>query len=303
MNSEEQERLADSPLTLNPLIGVSIADLADSAMKVLRQVAVQPTVAAEYWFRLQAELARALLERDLQPEHDKRFADEAFASNPFFGGLARAWQAWQRTSLAWTEAAGFDGVERERARFLVGLVTDALVPTNFLLGNPSALRKARATNGRSLLQGARHYVDDLINNRGMPSQVDKQAFKVGENLAVTPGAVVHREDIFELIQYTPRAGQVSDTPVFIAPPQVNKFYIYDLSPEKSLIKFLVDQGQQVFVMSWRNPQKAQRDWTLANYVEAIERGLEVAREVSGAAQLHTVGACAGGITQIGRAHV
>ena len=296
MNSEEQDRLADTPLTLNPLIGVSVEDLAASAAKVLRQAALQPNVAAEYWFRLQAELARALLNRNGQPVKDKRFADEAFTGNRFFGGLAQAWQAWQRTTLAWTDAAGFDGVDKDRARFIIELITDAFAPTNFLLGNPSALRKVRDSNGKSLIEGARHFFHDLLNNGGMPSQVDQSAFKVGENLAITPGAVVYREDIFELIQYQPNSGRVSGTPVFIVPPQVNKYYIYDLSPEKSLLRFLVEQDQQVFVLSWRNPTKEHRDWTLANYVDGVERAMDVAREVSGATQLHTVGACAGGIT-------
>ena len=296
MNSEEQERLADSPLTLNPLVGVTMEDLTDSAVRVVRQALLQPNVAAEYWFRLQGELARVLLDRDRAAVKDKRFADATFSSNRFFGGLAHAWHAWQRTSLAWTDAAGFDDVGKQRARFLIELVTDALAPTNFLLGNPSALRRARETSGQSLLRGARHFIDDVLHNGGMPSQVDKGAFKVGENLAITPGAVIYREDIFELIQYQPRAGQVSGTPVLIVPPQVNKYYIYDLAPDKSLMQFLVAQGQQVFVLSWRNPSKEHRDWTLANYVDGIERAMDVAREVTGAQQLHCVGACAGGIT-------
>ena len=148
--------------------------------------------------------------------------------------------ATERTVQEWVDEVGFDALERERARFLRGLVADGLAPSNFLLGNPSALRKARDTRGSSLLEDSRHFIGDLVYNGGMPSQVDTSAFQVGGNLATTEGAVVHRDPILELIQYRPRAPNVEARPILIVPPQINKFYVYDLSAEKSMVRFLLD---------------------------------------------------------------
>ena len=173
----------------------------------------------------------------------------------------------------WVDEVGFDALERERARFLAQLVADALAPSNFLLGNPSALRKARATRGWSLLRGLRHFARDLVRNGGMPSQVDTSAFRVGGNIATTEGAVVHRDPILELIQYRPLRATVSARPILIVPPQINKFYVYDLTAEKSMVRFLLERGFQVFMVSWRNPTAEHRDWGLEDYVDAIERAL------------------------------
>jgi polyhydroxyalkanoate synthase len=202
----------------------------------------------------------------------------------------------QRTAHDWVDAVGFESIDRQRAHFLLGLVTDALAPSNFLLGNPSALQRARETRGGSLVKGARNFIDDVLHNGGMPSQVDKRPFKVGENLANTPGAVVFRNPIIELIQYTPRTPRVQTRPVFIVPPQINKYYVYDLAPEKSLVRYLLDAGFAVFVVSWRNPTPEFRDWGLAEYVDALEAGIDAARAITGQRSVAGIGACAGGIT-------
>ena len=136
----------------------------------------------------------------------------------------------------------------------------------------------------------------MTANGGLPSMVDKSKFTVGENLAVSPGKVVYAEDHLELIQYAPQTDEVWSRPVFIVPPQINKFYIWDLAPGRSIVEHLVAQGHQVFIVSWRNPTEAQADWDLESYVEALDRATAVACEISGSPDLNVVGACSGGIT-------
>jgi polyhydroxyalkanoate synthase len=142
----------------------------------------------------------------------------------------------------------------------------------------------------------RNLIGDLRHNQGMPSQVDKSAFTVGVNLANTQGAVIHRSEVLELIQYQPRTERQHGQPLLIVPPQINKFYIYDLAPDKSMVKYLLDEGFQVFMVSWRNPTPEHRSWGLDDYVTALDQAIDVSREVAGAERVNTVGACAGGIT-------
>jgi polyhydroxyalkanoate synthase len=289
---------ADSTLALNPVVGVSFEDIVKAGAMVARQALLQPAIGAEYATRFWQESIRiAFGVSDAAPNpKDSRFADPAYREGPIFKRVAQNWLAFEKVAHAWVDAAGFDGIDRDRARFVTSLVTDALAPSNFLFANPGALRKARQTRGGSLFRGLRNFVDDLVHNGGMPSQVDKRPFKVGENLATTPGKVVHREPIAELIQYQSTTTNVQRRPIFIVPPQINKFYVYDMSPEKSLVRFLVDAGFQVFMVSWRNPTKEYRDWGLAEYVETVESCIDVTREITGASAVDGVGACAGGIT-------
>jgi polyhydroxyalkanoate synthase len=186
--------------------------------------------------------------------------------------------------------------DEARARMMLGLVTDMLAPTNTLWGNPAALKRTLETGGRNLVTGAKQMFEDWRDNGGMPASVDRDSFEVGETLALTPGDVVHRSELLELVQYRPQTPTVHGTPLFIVPPQINKYYLWDLAPGRSLIEFLVQQGFQVYVVSWFNPGAAQADWGLEDYVLALEEAMEVARSVSKAPQLHLLGACSGGIT-------
>jgi len=234
---------------------------------------------------------------DLAPDpKDRRFSDPAWEENPLYRRAAQRWLAWRRSLEGWVEKTDLDELDRQRARFLVDLLADAVAPTNFLLGNPSALRRARETGGRSLVQGFRNYLDDLVKNQGMPAQVDKSQFKVGGNMASTPGAVVFRNELVELIQYRPTTETVQERPCFIVPPQINKYYIYDMSPAKSFVAHAVAQGLQVFIVSWRNPKPEHRRWGLDDYVEAIEEAIDATLEITGEDTVNGVGACAGGIT-------
>ena len=143
--------------------------------------------------------------------------------------------------------------DAERARFIVSLLVDAMAPTNSISGNPVALKKLVETRGASLIHGLENFTRDLARNGGLPAQVDKHKFAVGKNLATTPGAVVYRSPVLELIQYRPMSNEVYTRPLLIVPPQINKFYVFDLAPEKSIVQFALKGDLQTFAISWKNP--------------------------------------------------
>ncbi|MBP6682845.1 MAG: alpha/beta fold hydrolase [Halioglobus sp.] len=288
----------DHVVTLNPIVGMSLEDLGRAGIDVLQAGVSHPMMAAEHLLRFNRELVKVMLGRAVQEpaSGDRRFQDEGYRSSRLHSRLMQGWLALNATVNEWVESMGFEGNELERARFVAALVTDAVAPSNFLLGNPAALRKARESRGASLVAGLGNLVNDLRHNNGMPSQVDKSAFTVGTNLAATPGAVIHRSEILELIQYQPRTAKQQSRPVLIVPPQINKYYVYDLSPDKSMVGYLLEQGFQVYMVPWRNPGREHRSWGLDDYVLALDEAIDVCRDVSKAPAVNVVGACAGGIT-------
>jgi polyhydroxyalkanoate synthase len=208
----------------------------------------------------------------------------------------QAYLAWRHSLHRLVDELQLDPKSRERGRFALTLLTEAAAPTNTLLGNPAALRKAGKTRGRSLWKGMRQFAADALHNGGLPSQVDRRPFHVGENLATTPGDVVFRNPVLELIQYRPATPSVRERPLLFIPPQINKFYILDLAPGRSLIEHAVAQGFQVFAVSWRNATPAQREWDLSTYVAALRDASDVILSITGSARLNVAAACAGGIT-------
>jgi polyhydroxyalkanoate synthase subunit PhaC len=269
--------------------------LLGTAARLFAQV---PTVAG-VGKKLAGELARVALGRsDVEAERrDWRFKDPTWTGN---AGYHRLMQGYLATCQALGELAEqadpSDWRQRERARFLVTMLTSALSPTNTLLGNPAALKVALETGGGSLRKGARNFVSDLRHNGGMPSQVDRSEFVVGKDVAATPGAVVYRDDVLELLQYRPQTASVHPIPVVIVPPQINKYYFMDIAPGRSLTEYALQRGLQVFAISWRNPGKDHRDWDLDTYGHAIISALDAAQEITTSDQVHLFGLCAGGIT-------
>lgn len=301
--AQDPRNVADTPYAdgfVDPKVfaGLDPKQALSAVKELLAQSAKNPGLLARHQFAFAQELARALMgTSEVEPSKgDRRFADPSFEKNPLFRAWIQSYLAWQRELDAWVDDAGLDKKNTERARFFVSLVTDALAPTNFLLGNPSALRKAVDTGGKSLLQGVRHIAEDITGNAGLPAQVDKSAFTLGENLATTAGAVVFRNPVLELIQYAPATDKVRERPLIMVPPQINKFYIYDMSPGKSLIEYAVRSGFQIFAVSWFNPTADQRDWGLETYLKALEEGIDAAREIIGSKDVNILGACSGGIT-------
>jgi polyhydroxyalkanoate synthase len=230
---------------------------------------------------------------------DKRFTHPAWTDNPFYRRLLQGYLVERQALMGFIDDVNLDHKSRERARFAVSLFTEAAAPTNTLLGNPGALAKAAQTRGRSLVTGLRHFAHDLRHNGGMPSMVDSRPFQVGGNLAITPGQVVHRSDVFELIQYAPSTAQCYQRPLVAIPPQINKYYITDLAPGRSLVEHTVAAGVGYFAVSWRNPTPAQRDWNLDTYVAACKEAIQVACEITDSPDCNVLGMCAGGITLAG----
>jgi len=228
---------------------------------------------------------------------DKRFADPAFAQNPVYKRMMQSYLAWRASLLDLVqEDKSVDWKDAEQLRFATMLITEAVAPTNSLLGNPGALKHAFDSAGLSLIRGLRNFLGDVINNGAMPAQVDKRPFEVGKNLGVTPGAVIYRGDLCEVIQYEPRSPKVYARPLVMIPPQINKFYIMDLAPKRSFIEYALDHGIQLFTISWRNPGIAMRDRSLDDYVEAVKKAIAIACEVSVSPDCNVLGICAGGIT-------
>jgi polyhydroxyalkanoate synthase len=171
-----------------------------------------------------------------------------------------------------------------------------MAPTNSLAGNPAALKKLVDTGGASLVHGLENLIGDLARNGGLPSQVDRRKFAVGTNLATTPGSVVYRNPVMELIQYRPVGHEVHRRPLLIAPPQINKFYVFDLVPEKSIVQFALQGDLQTFAISWKNPTPAESHFGLDTYIEAMEQAVDVMRDVTGSQDVNIWGSCSGGIT-------
>jgi polyhydroxyalkanoate synthase len=245
---------------------------------------------------LVGDVATALVGRSpVEPAPgDRRFADPAWSSNPVYRRWAQAYLTVERAITAMVEDADVDWPTRERARFAAGILGTALAPTNTLVGNPAAVKRAFDTGGRSLLRGGRNLLHDLRHNRGMPRQVDTSPFRVGENVGATSGEVVFRNDVVEIIQYTPTTPTVRSVPLLIVWSVINRYYILDLAQQRSFIEHALSQGIQVFVTSWRNPTEDHGDWNLDTYAQALIDAMDAVREITGSEQVGTVGLCAGG---------
>jgi polyhydroxyalkanoate synthase len=195
------------------------------------------------------------------------------------------------------EAADSPWQRQARARYLANIITSTVSPTNFMLTNPLALKRAFETGGWSVLRGSLNTLRDLAGG-GMPRMVNRQAFGVGEKLACTSGAVVYREEIFELLQYTPATSVVYSRPLLMVPPELNRYYVLDLAPERSMVEFAVEHGIQTFMIVWRNPRPelGHGRWGVDDYLAAEARAAEIVRNITGSDTVNWLGLCAGGIT-------
>src|ERR1700745_197263 len=281
---------------------VEIPSLRD-AVNGLAAALTQGTAVAREASRLGAELTRiAWGLSDVAPANgDRRFTDPAWTSNPVFRMI-------QQTYLASAQALdrivsqlgeGASGTRAEQARFAANIMTSAAAPTNFLVSNPTALKRAFDTGGMSLIRGARNFTRDVRRNGAMPSMIEPGAFEVGRDLAVTPGAVVARDAVAEVLQYAPATDTVFARPVLVAPPPIGRFYFLDLRPGRSFIEYSVGRGLQTFMLSWRHPGKEQRDWDLDTHPARVLRAIAAIRDITGSDAVNTIGFCAGGIITTG----
>ena len=303
-DTQSAESLSDQAsrhtLALNPLVGLRSKDLFDSAGILFNAMLNEPKVAVAQWVSFLGELSEIIggkSNRAPQPG-DKRFTDPTWTNSALHSRLLKAYLAWSAAVENFISRTSLNEVDKQRANFFTTILVDALAPTNTLIANPAAMRKLLDTGGDSLRKGLMNYLEDLFKNGALPSQVDTSAFKVGQNLATTSGSVVFRNELIELIQYAPTTPTVWKRPLVITPPQINKYYATDLSPDKSLIRFLLDGGIQTFAVSWRNPTVENRDWGLDTYVAALDKAVDAVREIAGSNDITMMGSCSGGITSV-----
>jgi polyhydroxyalkanoate synthase subunit PhaC len=246
--------------------------------------------------RLGRELARvaAGAAEAEPPRGDRRFGDPAWTQSWLFRRLMQGYLAAGRSLDGLIEDAELDLQDERRVRFAAENLFDALAPTNFPWSNPAALKALIETGGANFVRGGRNLVRDMSSPPRLPASVDPAQFKVGENLAATPGAVVLRTEQFELIQYRPQTEAVRSVPLLSVPPMVNRYYLVDLAPGRSLIEYLVRRGQQVFAMSWRNPDERQRAWDLESYAASALEAVEAVCSITGSDRSHLAGNCSGG---------
>jgi polyhydroxyalkanoate synthase len=250
---------------------------------------------------LTAEIARAATGRSqLAPaKGDRRFSDPAWEDNWLLHRLLQGYLAVGETVDGLISDADVDWRSERLARLAAGNVVDALAPTNFAWSNPTVLKETVNTGGANLIRGGRRLLNDLSSPPRLPATVDTSKFEVGGNLAATPGSVVLRTDVFELIQYKPSTPQVREVPLLIVPPTINKYYIVDISPGRSMIEHFVAQGQQVFAISWRNPEQAQGHFDLDTYAQAVSEARDAVASIASVDQVHLAAACSGGIVASG----
>jgi polyhydroxyalkanoate synthase len=296
-NSELADAASGAMLGPNPFIGIRGEDVIATAGALTKEAAAHPMLVLEQEAELVREIALVFAgQSTLKPARDdKRFIDAAWTANPFYRMFLGGYLAWTKSLDDFIDKSSFDPRTKERAHFVRQLVTDAMSPSNSL-AHPAALKRAVETGGASIVDGLRNMTSDLFNNSGMPSMVDKSAFEIGKNLAMTKGSVVFRNEVLELIQYQPQTELIHATPLLIVPPQINKYYVFDLSPEKSMVDFLLKGGIGCFVVSWRNPTSAQRDWGLDTYVSALIEAIAAIKEIAGCEKINIAGACAGAMT-------
>ena len=285
---------------------VDLAGFSESLLSVLTRAARQPGDVAAAMMRYSASLARigpvaaarwlgAEAEPPVPVGADKRFADPSWNDNPAFFALRQAYLAGIQLADDVRAAGAGEAVADAKAGLAADFLRDALAPTNFLLTNPAAIKRAIETGGASLAAGAGNFVDDLLRNGGRPRQVDTSHFKIGENMAATPGQVVFSNELMELIQYAPQTPKVRTVPMLASPPWINKYYIMDLAPGRSFIEWAVQHERTVFAISYRNPDASMRDVTLDDYlIHGPREALDVITEITGSPKIDITGLCLGG---------
>ena len=226
---------------------------------------------------------------------DKRFSDPAWQTNPLTKRSMQAYLAAAEFVANLFADAELDWRDAERIRFVLDVVMEGLAPSNNPLISPLGWKAIIDTGGLNVVRGVRRFLSDMAVPPRIPSMVEPDAFTVGEDLAATPGEVVYRNEVFELIQYTPQTEKVWTVPLLMVPPVINKFYILDIASGRSMVEYLLRQGHQVFAISWRNPTAAQRSWGCDTYGGAIVDALDTIRSVTGSESAHVQASCSGGI--------
>ncbi|MGQ0619956.1 MAG: alpha/beta fold hydrolase [Panacagrimonas sp.] len=276
----------------------SRSDMLRLALVILGRLRGNPTLPIRHIAGFAKEFLRILRGKsDVAPAAgDKRFTDAGWEASRWSSALVKVYIAASQEAYALVKELELEGRDASAARFLATMLVDALAPSNNPLTNPVVLKRVRETRGKSLMRGFQHFLSDRLDNGGMISMVDRTAFEVGRNVAATPGDVVFRNEVLELLQYKPQSAEVFEIPLLVVPPQINKYYVLDLSPGNSFVNYAVKQGFQVFMVSWRNPGPELAHLSLDHYVRGLEEAHHAAMEISGASKVSFMGLCAGGLT-------
>ena len=268
-----------------------------SGLRLAAHLAARPRLVAGRGRQLLAEMARIVAgTSQVQPSRrDRRFADPGWAGNPLLRRVMQTYLATAETAGGLAADADLDWADTQRVTFALENLLDALAPSNNPVLNPAALKAVIDTGGGSVLAGMRHFVADMAAPPRVPKMVEPDAFEVGVDLAVTPGSVVLRTPVLELIQYRPATASVRQVPLLIVPPTINKFYIIDLAPGRSMAEYLIGQGLQVFIISWRNPDARHAKWGFDTYGQAILDAMDAVARITGTERTALMGCCSGGI--------
>jgi polyhydroxyalkanoate synthase len=284
--------------------GLDPASLSDALRAVITDIMMDP-MRMSTWLTgvalAEQNVAMNMLRRlggqgdtDTSPA-DKRFAEPEWRSNPILAGLVEDYKARTQAALQLVDSARLPEATRRKARFAMQLMCDAFAPSNVPWLNPGVVKEATETGGLSLVHGLQNFLDDVANNGGYPRQVDKSGFKLGENIGATPGRVIFRNALIELIAYEPQTEHVHEVPLLCSPPWINKYYIMDLAPGRSFVEWAVQHGHQTFMISYRNPDESMAQYTMDDYLrDGVLAALDVVQEITGAPRVNIAGLCLGG---------
>jgi polyhydroxyalkanoate synthase subunit PhaC len=226
---------------------------------------------------------------------DKRFAEPEWSTNPFLAGVVEDYKARTLAAMQLVDSARLPEGTRRKARFAMQLMCDAFAPSNVPWLNPGVVKEATESGGMSLVRGLQNFLDDVRDNGGYPRQVDKSGFELGVNIAATPGRIVFRNELIELIAYDPQTPQVHEVPLLCSPPWINKYYIMDLAPGRSFVEWAVKHGHQTFMISYRNPDESMAGYTMDDYLrKGVLAALDVVQEITGAPRVNVAALCLGG---------
>ena len=294
---DEHSDRKNEGVALNLALGIDRDEIIGAMQELVDRLTASPRVLGIVWQELSTELASITMGMSsLNPQEDSRFSDPAWQENPFYKRMGQYYMAWGKALDQWVENSELEGMNQKRATYLIGILKDILAPVNSLQGNPQAMKLLFETRGESFANGLRNMMDDVRNNYGYPAVADRNGFVIGKDVATSAGSVVYRDDLIELMQYEPMTETSHETPFLYVFSQVNRFYLGDLTHDRSLFKELLSAGIPVFAVSWRNPTVANKDWDLEYYAEHVITAINVMREITGSEKINIMGLCAGGIT-------
>lgn len=284
-------------VALNLALGIDRDEIIGAMQDLVDRLTANPRVLGAVWQELAIELASITMGMSsLKPQDDPRFSDPAWQENPYYKRMGQYYMAWGKALDMWVENSELEDMNLKRASYLIGILKDLLAPVNSLQGNPEAMKLLFETRGESFANGLRNMMDDVRNNYGYPAVADRNGFVIGQDVATSAGSVIYRDDLIELMQYEPMTETSHETPFLYVFSQVNRFYLGDLTRDRSLFKELLSAGIPVFAVSWCNPTVANKDWDLEYYAEHVIKAINVMREITGSEKVNVMGLCAGGIT-------